>query len=65
MGNIDKIVRIVIAAVAIYLLASSTIALSSVLGIVLAIVAGIFLLTSVIGTCPLYSLVGLSTCPTK
>ncbi len=65
MGNIDKAIRLLVAAVAIYLLVSGTVSLSSVLGIVLAVVGGIFVLTSVIGTCPLYSIVGLSTCPTK
>ncbi len=65
MGNIDKIVRTVVALVAIVLLATGNVAISSVLGIILAVVAAIFLLTSLVGTCPLYSIVGMSTCPVK
>ena len=65
MGNIDRIVRFIVAAVVIYLLASGTVAISSTLGIVLVIVAAIFVGTSLVSSCPLYSLVGLSTCPTK
>ena len=65
MGNIDKVVRTVVAVVAILLLATGNVAISSVLGIILAAVAAIFLLTSIVGVCPLYSIVGLSTCPVK
>jgi type IV secretory pathway VirB2 component (pilin) len=35
------------------------------LGIVLVVIAGVFTLTSVISFCPLYSIVGLSTCPVQ
>lgn len=65
MGNIDKVVRLLVAAVVVYLLVSGTVVLSSALGIVLAVVALIFVVTSLMGTCPIYSLVGLSTCPTE
>ncbi|MCB9080636.1 MAG: DUF2892 domain-containing protein [Lewinellaceae bacterium] len=63
MGNADRIIRLVIAAVATYLFFSGTV--TGTLGIVLMVVAGIFLLTSLVSFCPLYTLVGLSTCPTK
>lgn len=63
MGNADRIIRLVIAAVVTYLFFSGTV--TGTLGIVLMVVAGIFLLTSLVSFCPLYTLVGLSTCPTK
>ncbi len=65
MGNADRLIRLIIAAVIAYLLYSGAVALSSTLGIVLAVVAGIFALTSLISSCPLYSLLGFSTCPVK
>ena len=34
-------------------------------GIVLLVLGGVFLATSAISFCPLYTLVGLNTCPTK
>jgi hypothetical protein len=35
------------------------------LGIVLLVLAGVFVLTSAIGFCPLYAIFGISTCPAK
>jgi len=63
VGSIDRIIRLVAAAVIAGLLATSTIAISSVPGIVLAIVAVVFGGTALASSCPLYTLVGLSTCP--
>ena len=63
VGSIDRIVRLVAALVIVGLLVSKTVAISSVLGIVLAIVAVVFAGTALASSCPLYSLVGLSTCP--
>ena len=34
-------------------------------GVMLIILAGVFVLTSLIGFCPLYTLIGLNTCPAK
>ncbi len=62
MGNIDRGLRIAIALVIGVLFAMGHLALSSTLGIILAVVAGIFGLTALIGNCPLYSILGLSTC---
>ncbi len=61
MGNIDKIVRILIALVIAVLFSMNII--SGTLGIVLLALAGVFVLTSLISFCPLYTLVGLNTCP--
>ena len=63
MGSADKIIRIIIAIVIAILFYTNVI--SGTLGIVLLVLAGVFVLTSLIGFCPLYALLGISTCPTK
>ncbi|MGD1891595.1 MAG: DUF2892 domain-containing protein [Cyclobacteriaceae bacterium] len=63
MGTTDRIVRVLIAAVVAVLLATNVI--SGTLGIVLMVLAGIFLLTSFVSFCTLYAPFGLSTCATK
>lgn len=60
MSIFDRIVRAIAAIAIIYLYYSEVI--TGVLGIVLLVVSGIFLLTSLAGSCPLYSLLGFSTC---
>ncbi len=59
MGTIDKVVRILVAAVIAGLYFANQI--SGTLAIVLLALAGVFILTSLIGTCPLYLPFGLST----
>ncbi len=61
MGSTDKIIRIVIAIVIAALFFTNVI--SGVLGIILLVLAGVFVLTSLISFCPLYTLFGMSTCP--
>jgi hypothetical protein len=61
MGSTDRVIRLIIAAVAAFLFFNGT--LTGTLGIVALVVAGIFTLTSLISFCPLYAIVGLSTCP--
>lgn len=63
MGSTDKIVRILIAAVIGYLFYTDVI--SGTLGIILMVLAIIFLLTSFVSFCPLYLPFGLSTCKRK
>lgn len=63
MGFADRSIRIIIAAVVAYLYYNETI--TGTLGIVLLVIAGIFVLTSLVSFCPLYKLVGLNTCPAK
>ena len=63
MGNIDRIIRILIAAVFAYLYFSGTV--TGTLRLVLVILGGVFVLTSLISFCPLYTLVGINTCPAK
>jgi Protein of unknown function (DUF2892) len=63
VGSADKIIRLVIAAIFVALYFTNTI--TGTLGIILLVLAGVFSLTSAIGFCPLYSIVGISTCPVK
>jgi hypothetical protein len=59
MGIVDRVGRVVLAAVVAALYFSHL--LSPVAGIVLGIVAVVFLATAVVGSCPLYMLLGTST----
>ena len=63
MGNADRIIRIILAAVVAVLYFTNTI--TGTLGVVLLVLAGVFVLTSLISFCPLYALVSLNTCPVK
>jgi hypothetical protein len=63
MSNLDRVARIILATIFAYLYFSGTVA--GVLGIVLVVLGAIFVLTSVISSCPVYSIFGLSTCSTK
>jgi Protein of unknown function (DUF2892) len=63
MGSADRIIRVIIAAVVAVLYFSGTI--TGTLGIVLLVLAGVFVLTSLISFCPLYAPFGISSCPMK
>jgi len=63
MGTVDRIVRALLAAVFAYLYFSGTV--TGTVGLVLVVLGGVFLLASLISFCPLYTLVGFSTCPAK
>jgi len=63
MVNVDKIIRIIIAVVFAVLYFTNTI--SGTLGLVLVVLAGVFVLTSLISFCPLYAIFGISSCPVK
>ncbi len=63
VGNADRIIRILLAAVFAYLYFSGTV--TGTLGIILLVLGGVFVATSLIGFCPLYTLVGLNTCSSK
>jgi|WetSurMetagenome_2_1015567.scaffolds.fasta_scaffold200560_3 hypothetical protein len=60
VGTIDKVIRILIALVIIVLYFTNII--NGTLGIILLIVAAIFILTSLFSICPIWMLFGLSTC---
>jgi len=63
MGSADKIVRLIIAAVLVILFYTGK--LTGTLGIIGLAAAGIFVLTSLVSFCPLYSIFGINTCPVK
>ena len=63
MGSLDRSIR-VLAAIAIAILYFSG-TITGTLGVVLLVIAGVFLLTSLIGFCPLYTILGLNTCSRK
>lgn len=63
MGTADRIIRLLIAAAAVFLYFNGT--LTGTLGLVAIVVAVIFALTSLVSFCPIYRLVGLSTCPVE
>ena len=60
MGSSDRITRLVIAIVIVVLYLTDVI--SGTLAIIGLIVAAIFLLTSFVRICPLYSILGINTC---
>ncbi|MEJ7829078.1 MAG: DUF2892 domain-containing protein [Segetibacter sp.] len=63
MGSANRIIRISLAVTVAVLWYTNVI--SATVAIVLLVLAGIFVLTSLIGFCPLYSLLGMNTCLAK
>lgn len=63
MGTADRVIRILVAVLFAVLYFTNTV--TGVFGIVLLVLGGVFLLTSLISFCPLYTLIGLNTCPAK
>jgi len=62
MGTADRVIRL-IAAIAVGVLYGLNL-ISGTVAIVLGIVAGAFLVTSLVGWCPMYLPFGISTCKT-
>lgn len=63
MGNADRIIRVIIAALVAVLYFTNMI--TGTLGIVLLVLAGVFVLTSLVSFCPLYAPFGIRTCKTS
>ena len=63
MGALDKIIRVLVAAVFVYLFYTEKI--TGTLGYILLVFAGVFLLTSLMSFCPLYTVLGIKTCKIK
>jgi hypothetical protein len=63
MGNTDKLVRLVIAAVVLTLVLLNVI--DGLFAIIMLVLSGVFVLTSLVSFCPLYTLVGANTCKRK
>lgn len=60
MGTADRVIRVVLALVMAILYYTDTV--GGTLGAVLLVLAGVFLLTSIVSFCPLYKPFGISTC---
>lgn len=63
LSTTDRVLRIVFAVV--LALTAVVTGASSVLGIVMLVVAAVLAGTAAVGFCPLYRLLGLSTCPVQ
>jgi hypothetical protein len=63
MGTTDRSLRSIIALIMIVLYYYEII--SGTLGIILVVISAVFLLTSIIGFCPLYVPLGLNSCKNK
>ncbi len=62
MSSADRIIRVLLAAVFAILYFTGTV--TGTLGIVLLVLGGVFVLTSLVSFCPLYAIFGISTCKT-
>jgi len=60
MGSGDRILRLIIAALLAWMYFSGT--ATGITGIILLVLGGVFVVTSFIGFCPLYSIFGVNTC---
>ncbi|MCR1023474.1 DUF2892 domain-containing protein [Cellulophaga baltica] len=63
MGTTDKTIRVLLAALIAVLYFTNVI--TGTLGIILLVLAGVFVITSLVSFCPLYPLLGFSSCPLK
>ncbi len=63
MGNADRIIRMIIAVVVATLYYQGIII--GLWGLVLVILAGVFVMTSFISFCPIYAIFGMNSCPVK
>ena len=63
MGSSDRIIRLLLAVVFAVLFFTNTV--TGIAGIILPVLAAVFVLTSLINFCPLYSMMGLNSCGTK
>ncbi len=59
LSNLDRVVRVIVAALFAYLYFGGIV--TGVLGVVLAVLGAVFVLTAAIGFCPLYTLFKFST----
>jgi hypothetical protein len=63
MGTTDRIIRLLLAVLFAYLYFGGIV--TGTWGLVLLVLGGIFVLTSLVGFCPLYAPFGISTCAVK
>ena len=62
MGKTDREMRLVIAALLVFVALGTSIVGSGVMFWLALVVAAVFTLTAFVGNCPLYRMVGLKTC---
>lgn len=63
MGSTDRVIRLLLAVVFGVLYFTNTV--TGTLGIILLVLGAVFVLTSLVSFCPLYSIFGLNTCSAK
>ena len=63
MGNLDKLIRVLLAMVFVVLYLTGTV--TGTLGLALVAIAVLFILTSLVSFCPLYTIFGINTCSIK
>lgn len=63
MSSTDRIIRVILAVVMAILYFTGTV--TGTVGIVMFVLGGVFVLTSLISFCPLYTIFGISTCKTS
>ena len=63
VGSTDKVIRLVLAIAAV--IGAYLAGMSSLLGIVLLVVGAVLGVTAFTGFCPLYRVLGMSTCPAR
>lgn len=63
MGGADRVIRFLVAVIFAALYFTGKVTGST--GIILLVIGAVFLLTSLIGVCPLYSIIGIKTCKDK
>lgn len=59
MSNVDRVIRVIVAAIFAYLYFAGIV--TGALGIILLVLGAVFLLTSIVAFCPLYTLFKFST----
>ena len=62
MGTADRVIRLLVSAIFLYLYFTGTV--TGAIGIILLVLAIMFIATSLIGYCGLYKIIGVSTCST-
>lgn len=63
MGKLDRGLRLVVAALLFYAALGTDILGAGVLFWIALVIACVFTVTALIGNCPLYSILGIRTCP--
>ena len=65
MGKTDRAIRLIVAALLVYVAFGTGIAAAGILHWLALAVAVIFTVTALIGNCPLYSILGIRTCSAR